>query len=274
MHLIRSMQEMGGAINRSKESASAFCTNLFPAPQKLEGWICHGELLYEQGEGVALFVRKDRDFGHLYFCAASPAALQRALETFPMIKTHPLVADLIGPEAALEELVELLESAGFRVYKRLFRMARTIAPASPAAVGRDPRIMIAGRSDCQSILNLMLQSFDCRAEQIPMLYEIEEAVEARRILIVQCGGALAGLLFFETQGLTSTLRYWLIAPEFRDQHFGSGLMHWYFTEHPSVRRFLLWVLADNAGAIRKYEHYGFRPDGLVDHVLANEVISP
>jgi ribosomal protein S18 acetylase RimI-like enzyme len=107
-----------------------------------------------------------------------------------------------------------------------------------------------------------------------MPYEIEEAVEAGQIRVAHYDGALAGLLFFETQGFTSTLRYWLIAPEFRSQRFGSGLMHRYFADHPAVRRFLLWVIAANADAIGKYEHYGFAPEGLVDHVLANERIRP
>ena len=38
----------------------------------------------------------------------------------------------------------------------------------------------------------------------------------------------------------------------------------------AVRRFILWVIADNANAIKKYQHYGYTPDGLVDCVLANE----
>lgn len=80
------------------------------------------------------------------------------------------------------------------------------------------------------------------------------------------------MLFFETQGFTSTLRYWLIAPEYRLQGVGSGLMHRYFDDNPAIRRFLLWVITANANAIGKYEHYGFVPDGLVDHVLANERI--
>ena len=276
MHLVESASEVGEAVSRAKADASGYCSNFFPAPRKLQDWITHGEIFSDQRDGAALFLRKDRDFWHLYFCAANPASLQRAVTALPMLRIEPVVVDLVGEEAtALADRAGLFEAAGFRLYNRLFRMARTVPPATPpAAVAPDTRVTIARQADAQPILDLLLRSFDCRAEQIPMSYEIEAAVEAGQILVARLDGALAGLLFFETQGLTSTLRYWLIAPEFRTQRFGSGLMQRYFTGHPAVRRFLLWVIAANANAIGKYEHYGFAPDGLVDHVLANEMIRP
>jgi len=275
MHLVESASEVGEAISRAKADASGYCSNFFPSPRKLQGWITHGEIFSDQRDGTALFLRKDRDFWHLYFCAANPTLLQRAVTAFPMLKIEPVVLDLVGQEPALANLARLFETAGFRLYNRLFRMARTVPPATPSvAIAPDPRVTIASKPDCQSILDLLLRSFDCRAEQVPMLYEIEAAVESGQIWVVRGEGALAGLLFFETQGFTSMLRYWLIVPEFRAQRFGSGLMHRYFAEHPAVRRFLLWVIADNDNAIAKYEHYGFVPDGLVDQVLANVIIRP
>jgi ribosomal protein S18 acetylase RimI-like enzyme len=274
MLLIESACEVAETISRAKADAPAYCSNFFPAPRKIQDWITHGELFYEQSDGAALLLRKDRDFWHLYFCAASPTSLQQAVTAFPMLGTEPVVVDLVGQEPACADLAGLFEAAGFRLYNRLFRMARIVSSTTPPAAAPDPRVVLAAQADCQSILDLLLQSFDRRAEQIPMLYEIEAAVGAGQIWVARNEGALAGLLFFETQGLTSTLRYWLIAPEFRTQRFGSGLMRRYFVEHPAVRRFLLWVIAGNTNTIAKYEHYGFAPDGLIDKVLANEMIRP
>lgn len=274
MLLIDSTSEVAETISRTKADAPAYCSNFFPAPRKLQGWITHGELSCEQRDGAALFLRKDRDFWHLYFCAASPTSLQQAVAAFPMLRAEPVVLDLVGQEPALAGLAGLFEAAGFGLYNRLFRMARIVSPPTPPAAAPDPHVVLAGQADCQPILDLLVRSFDCRAEQIPMLYEIEAAAETGRIWVARCDGALAGLLFYETQGLTSTLRYWLIAPEFRTQRFGSGLMRTYFAEHPAVKRFLLWVITDNYNAIAKYRHYGYAPDGLVDEVLSNEVIRP
>ncbi len=51
------------------------------------------------------------------------------------------------------------------------------------------------------------------------------------------------------------------------------LMRHYLESHGGVRRFTLWVAAVNQNAIEKYRHYGYAPDGLVDQVLVNEMIS-
>src|SRR5262249_62351967 len=110
------------------------------------------------------------------------------------------------------------------------------------------------------------------ADQLPTPYEIEAAITARQIFIIKQNGEIAALLFFETQGLTSTIRYWLVASQFHSRGFGSALIRHYFVTPPAVRRFMLWVTATNENAIQKYQHYGYKPDGLVDHVLVAEFV--
>ena len=258
------------AIQKVKAVASAFCTNFFPVERKLQGWIEHGELLCELRQGSAFFLRKDRDFWHFYFCAASAALLRREVASLSSLKTEPVVVDLVGNEAALGDLLAVLKSEGFQHYTQFCRLARTRQPSAQLHGADQPRVVHAERSDCQSILDLLCGSFDRYAEQLPMLYEIESAVESRQILVTRCAEALGGLLFFETQGFTSTIRYWLVAEQFRALRYGSALMRHYFAAQSAVRRFILWVIADNANAIKKYQHYGYTPDGLVDCVLANE----
>jgi ribosomal protein S18 acetylase RimI-like enzyme len=84
---------------------------------------------------------------------------------------------------------------------------------------------------------------------------------------------LAAILFFETQGFTSILRYWAVAERFRSRRFGAAVMRHYLAMHSAVRRFLLWVVAANDNAVRKYQHYGYAPDGLLDQVLVNELVT-
>ena len=273
MRPVESIREVTDAVNAARTNAPEYCSNFFPAPPKLQGWITRGELFCDQRGGVNFFWRKDRGFWHLYFCAASPALLQQSVTALPLMGTEPVVLDLVGKEPALADMVGRFVSAGFHIHSRLLRMARSVPSAEGGLKSAsDSRVVLAGPTDCQPVLDLLMRSFDCRAEQIPALNEIEAAVAARQILVVHCADTLAGLLFFETQGLSSLLRYWLVESGFRSQNFGSGLMRQYFAEHPSVRRFLLWVVASNRDAIGKYEHYGFAPEGLVDYVLANDKI--
>jgi ribosomal protein S18 acetylase RimI-like enzyme len=133
-------------------------------------------------------------------------------------------------------------------------------------------VVWADIADRDGILGLLNRSFDPYADQIPTPYEIEAAIASRQILAIKCDGSLAALLFFETQGFTSTVRYWVVAEEFQSRGFGSALIRHYFAAQGAVRRFILWVTVDNDNAVQKYRHYGYQPDGLVDHVMVNSLI--
>jgi GNAT superfamily N-acetyltransferase len=101
---------------------------------------------------------------------------------------------------------------------------------------------------------------------------VRQAILSRQILAAKCEGQLAALLFFETQGFSSTLRYWAVAEAYRARRLGAALMRQYFSDQSQVRRFLLWVEANNQNAIEKYQHYGYAPDGLLDLVFINDLI--
>jgi hypothetical protein len=271
---IGKVTEVFDAIQKAKEGTSGFATNFFPVQQKLQGWVDHGELFVEFRDGSAFFWRKDRDFWHLYFCAASLASLKHAVTGLPGLKSEPVMMDLVGNEAALGDLLALWKSEGFRHYTRLCRMARASQSGPHRSGTNDTQVVYAEKMDAPTISDLLGRSFDRHAEQLPMLYEIESAIESRQILVVKNQGMLGGLLFFETHGFTSTVRYWLVAEGFRASRLGSALMRHYFATQSAVRRFVLWVIADNANAVQKYQHYGFLPDELIDYVLANEKIRP
>ena len=267
---IQTPGQVFNAVQRAKAGATAFCTNFFPVESKLLGWINHGELSGELHDGVAFFFRKDRDFLRFYFCAADTAVLQREIAAWSGLKTERVVTDLVGNESAVNNLLSALEPAGFRRHTQLQRLAR-MGRSEPAAGG--PPVGFAEKADGGAVLGLIENTFDRYSEQLPMLYEIESAIESRQILMVRCDGELAGLLFFETQGLASTVRFWAVAEKFRDLKTGSALIRHYFKIHDSVRRFTLWVNAGNENAIQKYRHYGYAPDGLIDHILASWLIS-
>ncbi len=274
MNPVPTVGQVLAAIQGAKAGASAFCTNFFPAQAKLQGWIDHGELLGDFRDRAAFFARKDRDFWHFYFCVPDLGTLQREIAFLPTLKTQRVAVDLVGSEESLGQLVSVMESAGFRRQARLVRLVRASQPAQPPSSPDGTEVLWADKPDCQVIIDLIESSFDRYADQLPMPYEIDAAIEARQILTVKCEGTLAALLFFETQGLTSTVRYWVVAERFRSHRFGSALIRHYFAAQSAVRRFILWVTADNENAVQKYRHYGYSPDGLVDHVLVNEMIRP
>jgi ribosomal protein S18 acetylase RimI-like enzyme len=269
---VTAVSQVFEAIQQAKNGAPAFSTNFFPIEGRLQGWITHGELRVEPRAGAVFFLRKDHGFWHLYFCAADIPSLQRELTTLPSLKSERVVVDLVGREGALDSLLSVAEAAEFRRYSRLLRLTRPGQPVQSESATGDAQVGWADPTDVSAIVELLEGSFDRYADQLPMSYEIEAALALRQILAVKRGGALAALLFFETQGFTSTIRYWVVADRFRSQRLGAALMRHYFASHPAVRRFILWVTAENENAVLKYRHYGYAPDGLVDNVLVNPMI--
>jgi ribosomal protein S18 acetylase RimI-like enzyme len=269
---VRTADEVLTAIQKVKAAAPAFCTNFFPAQKKLQDWIAQGELMSETRDGAAFFFKKDRDLWHFYFCGASVAMLRHEMANLPVLKTERMVTDLVGSETALAKVMVSLEEAGFRKYSHLQRMARTGGAGAVAAGGEDAPVVFADASDRKAILDLLESSFDHCADQLPAPYEIDAAIAARQIFTIKCDDELAAMLFFETQGFTSTIRYWVVARRFQSKRLGASLMRHYLATHSAVRRFVLWVVATNENAVKKYQHYGYVADGLIDHVLVNEMI--
>ncbi len=274
MSPVKTVGEVFDALQQVKASATNFRTNFFPSPLKLQSWLDHNELFSQPHDGATFFFKKDREFWHLYFCAADLPGLLQAMRSISHLKTEPVVTDLVGNDAALGELSASLETAGFRRYARLQRMSRAGQGDETKSAAANLPVAFAEKNDGPAVLALIESLFDCYGEQLPMPYEIESAVDNRQVLMVKRDGTIAGTLFFETQGLASTVRFWAVGEKFQSSGVGSALMRRYLQAHSNVRRFTLWVNANNQDAIRKYEHYRYTPDGLVDCILVNGLIHP
>jgi len=273
MQPVTTASQMFDAIQNVKRYASGFVTNFFPVQNKIESWIAQQELFVELSDHAAFFFKKDNDFLRLYFAAGNPEMLRTAASQSHTLKTVAVVADVVGEEPSVQTILSSLESVGLCRSAKLMRMALVresgAATSDPGAFPAD----YAEEADCLAIWDALNQSFDPGAEQIPSLREVVAAVKARQIILIRHDNKLAGLLFFETHGVSSHLRFWLVLESFRAFHYGSALMRYYLGSQNTVRRFMLWVMADNRKAIEKYQHYGFAADKLVDHVLTNRKYS-
>jgi GNAT superfamily N-acetyltransferase len=277
MRAISSVDQVFAAMQQVKASATAFATNFYPVRSKLETWIEHETLNLVSANGAVFFLRKDRDFEHLYFCAADLAALERELAAQPQITSGRITLDLIGSEAATQPQVDALQKLGFKPHSKLLRLSRAAqsgAAAPAASVPKNFLLTAADECDSAEILKLIETCFNPYADQLPALYEMQDAIADRQILAIKHDGKVAAALFFETQGLTSALRYWVVAEPYRSQKLGSALMQRYFKTQDSVVRFILWVSATNTDALAKYEHFGYKPDGLMDQVMTTAAIGP
>lgn len=261
------------SIQAVKRQGPEFVTNFYAAWNRVKQWIEDRALLAVESDSTLCVLRKDREFYHLYFFSSDIDALDQALAAWPAgrLDRRTLVTDLVGKGDAIERVQAVFRRHGFQDYTTLFRLARVVRAPVAADVAYDD-VVFAGPSDVPEIVGLLEASFDRYAEQLPTTMEIASAADKGCILIVRREKDIAGVLFFEVTGQTSVLRYWLVAPGFRDQHVGSKLMQRYYRECTTVRRFLLWVIAGNDNAVKRYHHYGYDPDGLVDQVMIRKCV--
>lgn len=224
-------------------------------------------LLFDESQDCVLVFRRDRDFHHIYHVAGSLEALASGLGNVNTAAFgSTITADLVGRGDALKAVTRIYASQKFVPYKLLTRMIR-IRQGLGEGEFLDLDVRFAAAHDAGAIVMFLERQLDRFAEQVPGLEDIVAACGKRNILLIRNGMDLAGILHFESTGLTSILRYWLVDERFRNQGVGSRLIRTMFRLCNAARRVLLWVIADNESAIAKYKRYGFGFEGLVDQVM-------
>jgi len=268
MKEVVSQEEILSSIRQIRAISSKPITNFFYNPNKIAAWISKRKLYLVQNcfNGSTLFVHEDRGFYHLYFIADSEASLQHSLLKITNSWRGILVTDLIGRKIEVNKLSSVFCSNGFKHLKLLVRLSK-LAEYQNDNLTQFSFVERATIKDTPMIMAALENNFNIFTEQLPFIDEISEAAREGRILLVRKAERIAGLLYFEVNGLSSILRYWLVDPLYRSEGIGSALMREYFRSCPQVKRFILWVLEDNENAIKKYAHYGYHPEELFDQVL-------
>jgi ribosomal protein S18 acetylase RimI-like enzyme len=256
--------ELRAAFQSIKAEATELVINYYAGAEQEQKWVSTGVLSQLRTPKCLLLFRRDRHFEHLYHVASSLAHLAEALASLDPFPQSPIVTDLVGRIEDIAPIAEIYRENGFENYVDLVRMAR---PGGSSADTRDAAGDHAQLADLPLITAFLDRYLDPFRDQIPEADEIESAIARGSILIDRYDGTPGGLLFFEDTGRTSTIRYWYVDSGCSGRGVGGRLMRTYLREHPSTARFLLWVVSCNAGAIAKYEHYGFRREKLFDRIM-------
>ena len=251
-----------------KSVAPSFETNLYAGRDILESWTRTGLLFHEEVGRTTFFFKKDADFFHLFYVSPSRDDLGRGLEAVAG-RPEILTADVVAKTAAKAPVLDAFRANGFYAHNILVRMCRTGRPGGEED-GAPGEVQTAAEADVARIHDVLDRNFDRYAEQIPSADEIAEDIGRQRFLLVDKGGAVAGLVHYEITGLTSHLRRWFVNPDFRGQQVGSRLLRRYFSLSGQATRFILWVLRSNENAIGRYLHYGYHIDDLADTIFINK----
>lgn len=255
------------AMQSIKSGATGFSTSWFYSPEATQKLIDRQELQSLSCANTLLLFRKDRGFLHAYHISSDLDSLRAALQKLESTKLGmPLVADLIGRPKDIEKIQQLYSLQGFKDYRTLVRMSRITSPGD-ASIAIDPTVLVASPSEAPAVLAFFEELLDPYSEQIPDLEQIQNACSAGNIVVIRNNSHLDGVLFYESTGVTTVLRYWFVAKDAQNKGVGARLIKTMFRRCSDGKRTLLWVFGDNDDAIGKYEHYGFRRDDMRDLIM-------
>ena len=269
MHKVESFDQIQQFIGRIRQLGKGFATNFFWDPDRHPYWIKDGSLFYEEGKDSVLLFHPGDGFLNLYYISTG---LDNALSS--LTDSHfsePLVLDFICKGEMPETVARSFENAGFRVYRQLFRM--THAGAMECRPGDGADMVWGTQDDIQGLQRVFQRDFDALCEQIPTSDELQDFIDRKQVLVSRDDGELAGFLIYEMNGLTWYLRYWYTSPDHRDKGIGSKLLRQSLKLGEGSKRQILWVLADNQNAIKRYGYYGFTRENMNDFVMIKKNVS-
>lgn len=245
-------------------------TNFFADERRMAPWISQGSLrLLRLPEGV-LLRHQDYNFSHVWFFTDSVSKIAPLLVKAQYDESQPWVLDVVHQRGRSEDLLSAIQSAGARIYRRLFRMSRVISPDKRDLVPLErEEIRVAEQNDIPELLHLFQQYFDPLAEQIPGYEELKSWTVAKAVFVAVQNPVkkILGFVIFETMPRMTYLRYWFVCPEVRGKGIGGMLLSLFLNPPRGVRRQILWVLEDNDNSIKRYLHYGFLRETLEDSIF-------
>jgi ribosomal protein S18 acetylase RimI-like enzyme len=270
MRVVSEINQVLGFIEKVKHGAVNYNSNFYLDIQKVELWISLQILEIEEFGDTIFFIRRNKEFFNLYFVTGNPDSLKSNLNILQIKYSNSIfVIDLVGIENNINEFNDLFLQNGYYLYTSLMRMSKTSNDLSIRIIEGE-KITYAQRADAATIFSYFTEYFDPYCEQIPLVEEISKWINNGQLIIYsEDKKNIQGFLIYEKIGQTAYLRYWFVHPGHRDKKIGSALIHFFFKECSSVKRQIFWVIRSNTNAIKRYEHYGFKAESLIDVVFIN-----
>lgn len=257
MRKTESSAELRGEINKILAKSSSVCTNFFLSADETEEAAAKGELYTHLTEHGILIFRLRNTHCRTYFYLTDPdTAVPCPLEMPAVLEIPYRERDLTAKSA-----VSAFERAGFSPLFGRIRMTRRGDPMSGAETVRP-----AEKADSDRIREIFSECFHPIAGCIPDESELIREIDCGHILTDE---TVSGLLHFTESRTGSELRHLAVTESMRNRGVGGALVRAYLSRY-GEKKSTVWVREDNAPAIRTYEKYGYKADGMKSAVLICE----
>lgn len=230
-------------------------TNWVAFPAEAQQWTDAGQLFQTRaGESVFLIHRAERA-DYVFFFTPSIAQLMQDL---PLLQDtgRTMVLEYVGRDAASP----LPMTPAMTLQRMQLTGAEACTPTGHA------QLSVPDAALTRQVETLLLQHFHPACERVPSVAQLTEAASNGGLHVMESNGRVYGILMYDKAPGNIHLRYWWVDAAMRGGGVGSSLLHRYFSAGQECRRKMLWVVTDNENAIKRYEHYGFSPESMYDHI--------
>ncbi|MCD7953712.1 MAG: GNAT family N-acetyltransferase [Synergistaceae bacterium] len=242
-------------FNQIREVSDIFVTNVYDI-SKLNN---RNDLVCYSFESAEFWIVPMKGYNR-FFYAGNKDTVNANIKRLDLQVFYPLAADVVCRPSTESDI---FNGTQFKQYIRLMRLSKGKVTMEEQPI---KNVCFADQSQMPLIEALLNGEFDFLVDQIPDRAAMEDAIRHREILVLMDDTTLAGFLWYETKGKSSTIRYWCVSPGFRDQKVGGRLLKSYLAHCKNSIRHILWVKEDNDNAIKRYEHYGYKADNTYDYI--------
>jgi hypothetical protein len=198
----------------------------------------------------------------LYFAATNLDGLSRVSQACPEGKT--VVTDILCQENNPPEATfAALRTGGF---SPKFIMRRIRNPRLPVFC-RNERLQFANEDEANEVLNLLTTSLDPLNSHFPSKETIARFIREQSILVSRNkDGSLFGLSVFPVQGKVCNYNY-LVNKGGDIADAMSLLFNTYAVlAERGITTAFAWVDQENLGVYKMHLRFGYKPDGVQDHI--------
>lgn len=125
--------------------------------------------------------------------------------------------------------------------------------------------------DNEIILDLLYKTFDVLSDNLVDEFELASMIRGQQVLKIEIAGEIQGIIIFEDVGIKSYVRAICVSKNAQNKGLGYALLARYYNLHlDKTKLFYLWVDKDNKNAMKLYDKFGYRLDGLVNHIYTRK----
>lgn len=217
-------------------------------------------------EGIVVLIHPSDGFHKMYYFLENPDILVPHL-VGKIREDMKEYRDLVGTVVARipDKNVSVLERLEFRSYKEYIRKQMPVGAIDWCELTHVTEL--AGIRDMDGIYQLLHGTFDVMSDHLVSRQELSAFLESSQVLKVSINRELAGVLLFESFGKKSYLRSICVDAKYSGRKVGLSLLQGYIERNQKkTKLFYLWVESTNERAIRLYERFGYKDDGLREYI--------